>query len=208
MKKLSDFITEAATKNVDEDAMVEAIVETVNENNLSEEETAELIDELFGIGSTIKRVGSKIAHPFKLGSSAVRGAAARVKQKVSAIAAKSAEMDTAAAKKLNQTKAAQGKKVAAVYKKTSGGMDRPTPVKTMTAADKARLAARRATPAKPKMSTGAQGAKAKIAKPKTPQASAPVAKQKSKPTMKTEPTALKNKAPKVNPTRPVAKKKS
>lgn len=211
MKKLSDFITEATTKNVDEEAMVEAIVETINENNLSEEETVELIDELFGIGSTAKRIGGKIAHPFKVGKSALKGAAARVKQKVSNVVskvkAKSAEMDTAAAKKLNQAKAAQGKKIAAAYKKASGGMDRPTPVKTMTAADKARLAARKATPAKPKMSTGAAGAKAKIAKPKTPQATAPVAKQKSKPTMKTEPTALKNKAPKVNPTRPVAKKK-
>ena len=212
MKNLSDFTAEALIKSINEDKMVEMIVETVAENNLSENETSELIDELFGIGATMKRVGSKITHPFKVGSAAVKGAAARVKEKVSSavgkVKAKSAEMDAAAAKKLNQAKAAQGKKVAAVYKKSSGGMDRPTPVKTMTAADKERLAARRATPAKPKMSTGAQGAKAKIAKPKTPQASAPVAKQKSKPTMKTEPTALKNKAPKVNPTRPVAKKKS
>lgn len=216
MKKLSDFTAEALIKSVNEDKMVEMIVETVAENNLSENETSELIDELFGIGATMKRVGSKITHPFKVGSAAVKGAAARVKEKVSSavgkVKAKSAEMDAAAAKKLNQAKAAQGKKVAAVYKKSSGGMDRPTPVKTMTAADKERLAARRAsskaTPAKPKMSTGAVNAKAKTGKPKAPQATSTLAKEKSKPTMKTEPTVLKNKTPKVNPTRPVAKKKS
>ena len=212
MKKLSEFTAEAFVKNIDEEKMVNVIVETVEENNLTEEETVELIDELFGIGATMQRARAKAAHPFKMAHAAIKGATARVKEKVSTaigkVKAKSAEMDAAAAKKLNQTKAAQGKAKAAIYKKASGGLDRPTPVKTMTAADKERLAANKAkaTPAKPKMSTGPAGAKAKTGKPKAPQATSTLAKQKSKPTAKTEPTVLKNKAPKINPTRPVAKK--
>lgn len=214
MKKLSDFTAEAFVKSIDEDKMVKAVLETVEENNLTEEETAELIDEIFGIGATLQRARAKAAHPFKLAHAAIKGATARVKEKVSSavgkVKAKSAAMDAAAAKKLNQTKVQQGKATASAYKKASGGMDKPTPVKTMSVADKQRLAARRAnaTPAKPKMSTGPQGAKAKTGKPKAPQPTGTLAKQKSKPTMKTEPTALKNKAPKVNPTKPVVKKKS
>lgn len=213
MKKLSDFTAEAFVKSIDEDKMVKAVLETVEENNLTEEETVELIDELFGIGATLQRARAKAAHPFKLAHAAIKGATDRVKEKVSSavgkVKAKSAAMDASAAKKLNQTKTQQGKATSAVYKKTSGGMDKPTPVKTMSVADKQRLAARRAsnaTPAKPKMSTGAQGAKAKTGKPKAPQPTGTLAKQKSKPTMKTEPTTLKNKAPKVNPTKPVVKK--
>jgi hypothetical protein len=52
-------------------------------------------------------------------------------------------MDQAAAKKLQLQKMKQGKQLSAVYKATSGGMNRPTPVKKMTDADKTRLAARK-----------------------------------------------------------------
>jgi hypothetical protein len=54
-------------------------------------------------------------------------------------------MDQAAAKKLQMQKMKQGKQKSAVYKATSGGMNRPAPTKKMTDADKARLAARKAT---------------------------------------------------------------
>lgn len=216
MKNLSEFKADVYVKNLDEEKMVKAILETVEENNLTEQETDELINELFGISSTLKTARAKAAHPFKLAHAAIKGAAARVKSKVADVVGKmkekSAAMDKAASDKLLKTKQTQGKAVAATYKKASGGMERPTPVKTMSAADKQRLAATKAsakaTPPKPKMSTGAATAKAKTGKPKAPQPTATLAKQKSKPTAKTEPTVLKNKAPKVNPNRLVTKKTS
>ena len=212
MKKLSDFRAEIYVNNLDEEKIVEAVLETVAENNLTEEETVELIDELFGIGASLKTARAKAAHPFKLAHAAIKGAASRVKEKVSGVVSKvkekSAAMDKAASSKLAQTKAKQGKAVAAAYRKASGGQERPTAYKPMSDADKARLSAKKATPAKPKVSAGSAKAVAKTGKPKAAVKTTTLAKEKSKPTAKTVGTSLKAKAVKVNPTRPVVKKTS
>lgn len=146
VKTFAQFVEHSYMKQIDEET-IEALAEIVEEHELTEEETDELIAELFGIGSTLKRAGSAIAHPFKAVHAGISGAAARVKQKVSDIAgkvkAKSTAMDQAAAKKLQMQKMKQGKQKSAVYKAASGGMNRPAPTKKMTDADKARLAARR-----------------------------------------------------------------
>lgn len=145
-KSFAQFVERSYVKQIDEET-IEALAETVQEQALTEEQTDELIAELFGIGSTMKRVGSTIAHPFKVVHAGIAGAAARVKNKVvgavNKIKAKSADMDQAAAKKLQMQKMKQGKQKSAVYKATSGGEARPAPTKKMTDADKARLAARR-----------------------------------------------------------------
>lgn len=145
-KTLAQFVERSYIKQIDEET-VEALAEIVEEHNLTEEETEELIAELFGIGSTVKRIGSGIAHPFKLAHAGVAGVFARGKAKASELIGKakaaSTAMDQAAAKKLQLQKMQQGKEKSAVYKKASGGMDRPKPVKKMTDADKARLAARK-----------------------------------------------------------------
>ena len=44
----------------------ELLNDLAEEHDLTEEETQQVLDELFGIGSTLKSIGSKIAHPFKL----------------------------------------------------------------------------------------------------------------------------------------------
>lgn len=145
-KSLTQFLERSYAKQIDEET-IQAIAETAQEHDLTEEETEELIAELFGIGDTAKSVGSKIAHPFKVVHAGIAGAAARVKNKVvgavNKVKAKSAAMDQAAAKKLQMQKMKQGKQKSAVYKATSGGEARPAPTKKMTDADKARLAARR-----------------------------------------------------------------
>jgi hypothetical protein len=145
-KSFAQFVERSYVKQIDEE-IIEALAETVQEQALTEEQTDELIAELFGIGDTVKRVGGKIAQPFKVVHAGIAGAAARVKNKVvgavNKVKAKSAAMDQAAAKKLQMQKMKQGKQKSAVYKATSGGMDRPTPVKKMTDADKTRLAARK-----------------------------------------------------------------
>lgn len=145
-KTLTQFVERSYVKQIDEET-IEALAEIVEEQELTEEQTEDLIAELFGLGSTAKRIGGAIAHPFKVVHAGVSGAAARIKQKVSDIAgkvkAKSAAMDQAAAKKLQLQKMNQGKEKSNIYKKASGGMDRPKPVKKMTDADKARLAARK-----------------------------------------------------------------
>jgi hypothetical protein len=134
-KSFAQFVERSYVKQIDEE-IIEALAETVQEQALTEEQTDELIAELFGIGDTVKRVGGKIAQPFKVVHAGIAGAAARVKNKVvgavNKVKAKSAAMDQAAAKKLQMQKMKQGKQKSAVYKATSGGMDRPTPVKKMT----------------------------------------------------------------------------
>lgn len=145
-KSLTQFVERSYIKQIDEET-IEALAEIVEEHELTEEETDELIAELFGIGDTAKSIGSKIAHPFKAVHAGIAGAAARVKNKVvgavNKVKAKSAAMDQAAAKKLQMQKMKQGKQKSAAYKAASGGLTRPAPVKKMTDADKARLAARR-----------------------------------------------------------------
>ena len=143
-KSFVQFVERSYVKQIDEET-IEALAETVQEQALTEEQTDELIAELFGIGDTAKSVGSKIAHPFKVAGAGIAGAAARVKGLVNKVKAKSAAMDQVAAKKLQLQKMKQGKQKSAVYKAASGGMDRPAPTKKMTDADKARLAARKAT---------------------------------------------------------------
>jgi len=145
-KSLTQFLERSYAKQIDEET-IQAIAETAQEQDLTEEETEELIAELFGIGDTVKRIGGKITHPFKVVHAGIAGAAARVKNKVvgavNKVKAKSAAMDQAAAKKLQLQKMKQGKQKSDIYKKASGGMDRPKPAKKMTDADKARLAARK-----------------------------------------------------------------
>lgn len=171
VKTFAQFVEHSYMKQIDEET-IEALAEIVEEHELTEEETDELIAELFGIGSTMKRVGSAIAHPFKVTHAGIAGAAARVKNKVvgavNKVKAKSAAMDQAAAKKLQLQKMNQGKQKSAAYKAASGGLTRPALVKKMTDADKARLAARRSA-GKPT---------APVAKAKTPAA---------RPTKKTSP---------------------
>jgi len=163
VKTFAQFVEHSYMKQIDEET-IEVLTEIVEEHELTEEQTDELIAELFGIGSTAKRIGGAIAHPFKVVHAGVSGAAARIKQKVSNIAgkvkAKSSAIDQAAAKKLQLQKMNQGKQKSDVYKKASGGMNRPTPVKKMSDADKVRLAARKSA-GKPTTS---------VAKAKTPAA--------------------------------------
>lgn len=145
-KTLAQFVERSYIKQFDEET-IEALAEIVEEHELNEEQTNELIAELFGIGSTLKRIGSGIAHPFKAVHAGISGAIARGKEKatdiVGKVKAKSAAMDQEAAKKLQLQKMKQGKQKSDIYKKASGGMDRPKPAKKMTDADKARLAARK-----------------------------------------------------------------
>jgi hypothetical protein len=174
-KSLAQFVERSYVKQIDEE-IIEALAETVQEQALTEEQTDELIAELFGIGDTVKRVGGKITQPFKVVHAGIAGAAARVKNKVvgavNKVKAKSAAMDQAAAKKLQLQKMKQGKQLSDIYKKASGGMDRPKPAKKMTDADKARLAARKS-------------ARKSAGKPTTPVAKAKT--PSAKPTKKTSP---------------------
>lgn len=142
-KTFSQFVQESHIKSINEEELVQLINDLAEEHDLTEEETQEVLDELFGIGSTLKRIGSKMAHPFKLVHAGVSGAYAGAKKKASDIAGalkdKSASMDREAAKKLQLQKMKQGKQKSDVYKKASGGVNRPKPVKKMTDADKSRL---------------------------------------------------------------------
>ena len=128
-KTLTQFLERSYAKQIDEET-IQVIAEIAQEQDLTEEETDELIAELFGIGGTVKRIGGKITHPFKVVHAGIAGAAARVKNKVvgavNKVKAKSAAMDQAAAKKLQTQKAKQTKQKNAVYAKTSGGLTRPT----------------------------------------------------------------------------------
>jgi hypothetical protein len=117
-KTLTQFLERSYAKQIDEET-IQVIAETAQEQDLTEEETDELIAELFGIGDTVKRIGGKITHPFKVVHAGIAGAIDRVK-------AKSRSMDQSAAKKLQTQKAKQTKQKNAVYAKTSGGLTRPT----------------------------------------------------------------------------------
>ena len=63
--------------------MVQAIAETIKEQDLTEDETDELIAELklFGTDATVKRMSDKNAEPFKVVHAGISGAADRVKAK-------------------------------------------------------------------------------------------------------------------------------
>ena len=78
-KSLTAFVTENHIKSLDNEETIEAIAEHVVENDLNEEDTTELVNELFGIGATVSRLRAKAAHPFKLAHAALKGAAERVR---------------------------------------------------------------------------------------------------------------------------------
>lgn len=92
--------------NLTEEEIEQIVLESAQEANLTEEEALEMLDELFGIGSTVKRageavkrVGVKVATPFKRAASFVRGVGSKIK-------AKSQEMDQRAAAKLSASRQA------------------------------------------------------------------------------------------------------
>jgi hypothetical protein len=81
-KTLTQFLERSYTKQIDEE-IVQAIVETIEEQDLTEDETDELIAELklFGTDAIAKRMSGKNAEPFKVVHAGIAGAADRVKAK-------------------------------------------------------------------------------------------------------------------------------
>lgn len=145
-EKNKDDIVEAS-QYLSDDELVEIIEEVSEENDLSYDQTIELINELFGIGSTIKNVGTKIktvgvkaTAPFKVAGSYVKGLADRVK-------AKSQEMDDAAAQKLYKSREKLNLAKSSVTRATKksydagAGLNRPKPTvsKPTTNANKPKL---------------------------------------------------------------------
>jgi len=119
-KKFTQFVQEAHIKTINEDELTHFINELVEEHDLTEEETQEVLDELFGIGSTLKRVGSVVASPFKHVGAWVKGKVDKAKSGIHALKVKSRAADIKSAGKLSAARQASATSVSDTYKKSAG----------------------------------------------------------------------------------------
>jgi len=106
-KKFSQFVQEAHIKSINEEELAELLNDLAEEHDLTEEETQQVLDELFGIGSTLKRVASAVASPFQHVGAWVRGKGERVRDAYRTVKAKSRAADLNAARKLSAAKQAK-----------------------------------------------------------------------------------------------------
>ncbi len=106
-KKFSQFVQESYIKSINEEELAELLNDLAEEHDLTEEETQEVLDEIFGIGSTLKRIGQNIASPFQHIGAFLAGKRDKFKNMVDRVKVKSRAADKNAAGKLAAVKQAK-----------------------------------------------------------------------------------------------------
>ncbi len=125
-KKFSQFVQESHIKSINEEELAELLNDLAEEHDLTEEETQEMLDELFGIGSAVKRGLSAVASPFKHVGAFLAGKKDKIKSAVRAIRVKSRAADIKGASKLAAVKDARTKSQSDTYQKAAGTSKRQT----------------------------------------------------------------------------------